>query len=169
MLPAPDDQEPHGEHRSMSNAAILQTPHQLVMFGVGSTYYGIDVALIEEILPVLPVTATPGAPAGILGIIDVRKRVVPVYDLHVRFGVPAPAVNPEARLILVSVGDESAALLVDSVKEVLTVSRDEFQSLAAPGANNIGYLRGVLRRDDMLLLWVDPTALVPAQVLALAA
>ncbi|MGE0598725.1 MAG: chemotaxis protein CheW [Dehalococcoidia bacterium] len=154
----------------MSNVALLQTPHQLVMFGVGQTYYGIDIALVDEILPVLPITATPGAPAGVLGIVDVRKRIVPVFDLHVRFGVPAPATNSEARLILVSVGHESVALLVDSVEEVLTVSRDEFQSISTPGGrNDIGYLRGVLRRDDLLLLWVDPESLVPAQALALAA
>ncbi len=154
----------------MSNVTFLQTPHQLVMFGVGNTHYGIDIALVDEILPVLPITATPGAPAGVLGLIDVRKRVVPVFDLHVRFGVPTPESNPEARLILVSVGDESVALLVDSVEEVLTVGRDEFQSLAAPGArNDLGYLRGVLRRDDRLLLWVDPNSLVPAQALSYAA
>ncbi|MGE3074360.1 MAG: chemotaxis protein CheW [Dehalococcoidia bacterium] len=150
--------------------AFLQTPHQLVMFGVGQTHYGIDIALVDEILPVLPITATPGAPAGVLGIVDVRKRIVPVFDLHVRFGVPTPASNAEARLILVSVGDDSVALLVDSVEEVLTVGRDEFQSVAAPGGrNDIGYLRGVLRRDDLLLLWVDPSLLVPARALALAA
>jgi purine-binding chemotaxis protein CheW len=154
----------------MSNVSFLETPHQLVMFGVGQTYYGIDIALVDEILPVLPITATPGAPSGILGLVDVRKQIVPVFDLHVRFGVPAPATNAEARLILVSVGDESVALLVDSVEEVLTVGRDEFQSVATPGGrNDIGYLRGVLRRDNLLLLWVDPEALVPAHSLALAA
>ena len=84
----------------MSNVTNLETPHQLVMFGVGETFFGIDIALVEEILPVLPITATPSAPTGVLGIVDVRKRVVPVFDLHSRFSVAAPASNSDARLIL---------------------------------------------------------------------
>lgn len=150
----------------MSQISLLHAPRQLVVFRVGETHYGLDIEAVDEILPVLPITPTPGAPAGVLGIADVRKRVVPVFDLHWKFGVPVPHSNPNARLILVQVGDGSVAMLVDEVLEVLTVARDDYQSVATPGsASGLGYLNGVVRRNDRLTLWIDQSRLVPGSVL----
>lgn len=153
----------------MVAVAVLHTPRQLVLFRVAETHYGLDIEDVGEILPVLPVTALPGAPAGVLGIADVRERVVPVFDLHWKFGVPTPVSNPEARFILVRAGQGDVALLVDAVEEVVTVSREDFQSVATPGATSgLGYLSGVLRRGDRLVLWIDHMRLVPERMLPAA-
>jgi purine-binding chemotaxis protein CheW len=136
-----------------------------VVFRVGETHYGFDIEAVNEILPVLPVTSTPGRPAGVLGLADVRKRVVPVFDLHWKFGVPSPEANPDARLVLVEVDGSPVAMLVDAVEEVLTVSREDFQSFSTPGDSaGMDYLRGVVRRDRSLTLWVDHTRLAPASL-----
>ncbi len=153
----------------MSEIALLRVPRQLVVFRVGETYYGMDIEAVEEILTLLPITATPGAPAGVLGLADVRKRVVPVYDLHARFGLPRPAESGETRLILVNVDGASVAMLVDEVDEVLNVTRDDFQSVTTPGSTaDVGYLSGVVRTEAKLMLWVDHARLVPHAVRSVA-
>ena len=154
----------------MSEIALLHVPRQLVIFRVGETYYGVDIEAVEEILTLLPITVTPGAPAGVLGLADVRKRVVPVYDLHARFGVPRPADDGETRLILVNVDGASVAMLVDEVDEVLNVTREDFQSVSTPGSTAaVGYLSGVVRTESKLMLWVDHARLVPQAVRAVSA
>jgi purine-binding chemotaxis protein CheW len=155
---------------TMAAIAVLHPPRQLVLFRVGDTHYGLDIESVDEILPVLPITETPGAPVGVLGIVDVRKNVVPVYDLHVKFGVPAPNSNPEARLILVDVAGDPVALLVDAVEEVLNVQRDDFHGLTTPGSSSeVGYVSGVVRNGDRLILWIDHSRLVPGAVATAAA
>ncbi|MEO8539542.1 MAG: chemotaxis protein CheW [bacterium] len=151
----------------MSEPSLLHLPHQLVIFRVGETHYGIDIEAVGEILPVLPITSTPGAPVGVLGLADVRKQVVPVFDLHVRFGVPRPQDSSDTRMILVEVGEGSVAMLVDAVEEVLTVKREDFQSVATPGnTSSVGYLNGVVRAEEKLMLWIDHNRLVPSAVTA---
>lgn len=153
----------------MAKVAVLHPPRQLVLFRVGETHYGLDIEAVGEILPVLPVTALPGAPAGVIGIADVRERVVPVFDLHWKFGVPTPGSNPEARLILVRAGEGPVALLVGAVEEVVTVAREDFQSVTTPGSvSSLGYLNGVVRRGDRLVLWIDHARLVPERMLPAA-
>ena len=140
----------------MAEVAVLRPPRQLVLFRVGETHYGLDIESVDEILPILPVTAAPGAPGGVLGFADVRKHVVPES-------------NPEARFILVGSAEGPVALLVDAVEEVVTVSREDFQPVAAPGkTSELAYLNGVLRRGDRLTLWVDHRRLVPETGLAAA-
>lgn len=149
----------------MSNPNPLHAPRQLVVFRVGETDYGLDIDAVEEILPLLDITPLAGAPGGVLGIADVRKRVVPIFDLHWKFGVPKPAFDTRTRLILVEVDEGPVALLVDEVAEVMSVNRENFQSVATPGDNSgLGYLNGVFREESGLVLWIDHVRLVPGGV-----
>jgi chemotaxis signal transduction protein len=59
---------------------------------------------------------------------------------------------------------------VDAVEEVITVQGEEFQQVLPPGNREaLGYLSGILRRDDRLVLWVDPLGLAPEGLSALEA
>ena len=148
--------------RPLFTPSPVHIPRQLVVFRVGATDYGLDIDAVEEILPLLDITSLAGAPGGVLGIADVRKRVVPIFDLHWKFGMPKPAFDPNTRLILVEVGEGPVGLLVDEVAEVLSVNRESFQSVATPGDNSgLGYLNGVFREASGLVLWVDHLRLVP--------
>ena len=152
----------------MSEPALLHAPRQLVVFRVGQTHYGFDIDSVNEILPVLPITPAPGSPPGVLGLADVRKKVVPVFDLHWKFDVPATE-SSDARLVLVQGESGPVAMLVDAVEEVLTVSREQFQQVSTPGnTGGLSYLSGVLRHNAQLVLWVDHSRLVPAGLAAAA-
>lgn len=141
---------------------MLRTPRQLVLFRVGSTHYGLDIDAVDEILPMIAITPVAGAQDGVLGLADVRKRVVPVFDLHWKFRVSRPPDERDTRLILVDGPDGPVALLVDAVEEVLTVQPGDFQHVTPPGdRRGLGYLNGILRRDDGLVVWVDHRGLVP--------
>lgn len=147
---------------------LLDAPPQLVVFRVGETHYAFDIEAVDEILPLLPVTPAPGAPAGILGLADVRKRVVPVFDLHWKFNVAAAA-ERDSRLVLVGTVQGQVAMLVDAVEEVATVSRADFEQVSMPGNGDTGYLSGVVRRGERLVLWLDPEALAPKSFAVAAA
>lgn len=149
----------------MSDVAFLHTPKQLVVFRVGETRYGLDIDSVSEILAVLSITALGGAPKGVLGMAELRKRVVPVFDLHWKFGLPKPPADKQTRMILVEVDEGPVALLVDGVDEVVTPPRDAYQPVHTPGeTEELGYLEGVVRLEAGFVLWVDHKQLVPSGV-----
>lgn len=151
----------------MPDVAMLRIPRQLVLFRVGKAHYCLDIEAVDEILPLLAITPVAGAQDGVLGLADVRKRVVPVFDLHWKFGVPRPVDERDSRLILVDAAQGPVALLVDAVEEVLTVQREDFHQVAPPGDHRgLAYLNGIVRRDDSLVVWVDHRQLVPEHVSA---
>ena len=111
------------------------------------------------------VTVLPGAPNGVLGLLDVRGKASPVFDLHWKFSVPAPEHSLDTRFVLVRTNDGPVALVVDAVEEVIACHAGDFQPVSTPGhSEGLGYLNGVYRREDSLVLWVEPTRLVPAGV-----
>jgi purine-binding chemotaxis protein CheW len=139
-----------------------EVPHQVVVFRVAETRYAIDIAGVDEILAVPPITPIAGAPNGVVGLVNIRGRIAPVFDLRWKFGVATNSEAQGCRLVLVETGAGPVALHVDSVEEVRTVGQGEIQPVRTPGASDgLGYLRGVLRRADELVLWVDHLTLVP--------
>ncbi len=154
----------------MAAIESLHPPRQLVVFRVGGTHYGVDIELVNEILSPLPLTLLPGVTRHIAGVVEVRGRVVPVFDLRSRFSATGPADDRDSRMVLVEVNDGPVALTVDGVEEVVIVPREAYQQIAAPGdRSGLGYLKGVVRRDGNLVLWIDPRALIPSGALELAA
>jgi len=88
-----------------------------------------------------------------------------VFDLHTKFASPAPSPGDSTRLVLIDSLEGPVALLVDAVEEVVLVARDDLQAVQTPGEPGaLAYLRGVLRREHDLVLWVDHRLLAPAGI-----
>ncbi|MCK6564824.1 MAG: purine-binding chemotaxis protein CheW [Dehalococcoidia bacterium] len=137
----------------------------LVIFRVGTTRYGIGIDAVEEILLDLPITRLPRAPRGVIGVVDARGRVVPVFDLHARFGAGRRVESNESRLVLVRLASGMVALPVDEVDEVASIEPSSVQRVGAPGcAPEMDYLAGVVHHREQLVLWIEPERLIPAAV-----
>jgi len=87
-----------------------------VVFRLGARSYGIDLDAVREILRPRAATRLPGAPAAVLGLINVRGRIVTVIDLGVTLGLRA-APEPGA-VILVEHGPKLVGAAVDEVIDV---------------------------------------------------
>jgi purine-binding chemotaxis protein CheW len=154
----------------MDGITVLHAPRQLVVFRVGPTRYGVDVGEVDTIVIAQPVTPLAGAPAGVIGVVDVRKRVVPVFDLHWKFGVPQPEDWRSLRMVLVHHESGPVALLVGPVDEVATFARDAFQEVVPPGdRSGIAYVKGVAQREKDIVVWIDHRLVIPAGIAAQAA
>lgn len=103
---------------------------RLCTFVVGRELFAIDIMRIREIVRPLPVTPVPKSPFGMLGVIDLRGAVLPVFDLRLRFDVPARTAAEEARsrYLIVNVGHRQLGLVVDDVRDVVDVTRRELRA-----------------------------------------
>ena len=68
----------------MINADLGRETLQVLMVGLQSELFAVDVGLVREILDPVPVTEVPGERGFLSGIINVRGKVVPVADLRKR-------------------------------------------------------------------------------------
>lgn len=103
---------------------------RLCTFVVGRELFAIDIMRIREIVRPLPVTPVPKSPFGMLGVIDLRGAVLPLFDLRLRFDVPARTAAEEARsrYLIVNVGHRQLGLVVDDVRDVVDVTRRELRA-----------------------------------------
>ena len=62
-------------------------PNTFVVFRLGGEGYALEVMRVQEVLDVESMTEVPGSPKCLLGVINLRGHVVPVYDLRIPFGL----------------------------------------------------------------------------------
>lgn len=143
---------------------------QIVSFRVGPQEFALDIFQVERILRYQPPAPLPKAPDFLEGVVSYDGSVVPVVDLRKRLSVPA-AIEPETRLMVLSVEDQRIGVVVDRVVEVARVDSGAItppppmvRGLAAE------YIAGILARDGRTVLILNAGRLFSsAERLALAA
>jgi len=105
--------------------------HQLVSFLVDQEEYAFDLMDVEEIVRAPDdIAEIPDTAAHILGMINLRGRLLPLLSLRALFGFPERDLDEHSRVLVISIrapggGQYSMGLVVDDVREVLVVPESE--------------------------------------------
>jgi purine-binding chemotaxis protein CheW len=98
---------------------------QLVTFMLGGEEYGVPISQIQEIDRLSKITRVPKAAPFVEGVTNLRGEVVPVLDTRKRFELEAKASDDRSRIIIVELGGVKTGLIVDSVREVLSLPKKD--------------------------------------------
>lgn len=82
---------------------------------------------IREIRRWTPVTKLPHTPDDVLGVMNLRGAVIPIFDLSARFGLGETPDNERNVVIVAAAGGTTIGLLVESVSEILSVAKSSIQ------------------------------------------
>jgi purine-binding chemotaxis protein CheW len=105
-----------------------QIERQIVAMHLGEEVYGLDIAHIHTVITPNPITPVPQTPDYVVGVMNLRGRILPVIDLRKRFKVAATKDDAGYRIVIVEVEGLSAGLIVDAVSEVLRLRSSDIQS-----------------------------------------
>lgn len=100
---------------------------EFVTFFSGGQCFSIEISQVREIRRWGPFTSIPHSPVGVLGVMNLRGSVIPIYDLAARLGLSDTPENPRNVIVVVMRGDQTLGLLVESVSEIMSVSNDSIQ------------------------------------------
>jgi len=128
----------------------------LATFFVRNALCALDAAGVQEVIRLGPVTPVRYAPEEVLGIVNLRGKIVTVIDLGLRLGFPKAVAAGDSRIFIVEDGNEFIGLLVDRVDEVVEVEREHWQ---APPANvswgQARFFQGVCRARGRVITLLD--------------
>jgi purine-binding chemotaxis protein CheW len=140
-------------------------PRQLVVFTLGTEQYALPIQQVHEIIRYSEPRSVASRADWVRGVISLRGRIVPVYDLATRLGLHSE-LTEHTKIVIVEAGSETAGVIVDGVEEVLTVEDAQLQD--APGADST-LIDSIAKIADRLVVLLKPGAIFSAPDLALAA
>lgn len=132
-----------------------------VVFRVASAEYVLPASQVLHMETYTGATPVPGAAPYVVGLVQVRSRVLPVVDLRVRFGLPALEPTIDSRILVVQVGTRAVGLLADSAREVLRIEPEKFQpppELVVEQA--AGFVTQVAELGKRLVMLIDSSKVI---------
>lgn len=134
-----------------------------VIFRLGAEEYGLPIEHVSSIIRYELPTPVPRAPVAVLGVINLRGRVIPVMDLSARFGKGAFEPSAMARIVVAEGASGSVGIAVDSANEVTSLPLDEVQpvpdSILSPSTARA--FSGVIERAGKLVILLDLDETIP--------
>jgi purine-binding chemotaxis protein CheW len=129
----------------------MDAPDKLVVFNLDEQRFAIDLACVERVIHIVEITPLPKAPPFVLGIINMNGRIIPVFDIRKRFLLPPRDTHLGDQMIVASTSKRTAALLVESVSDVIEISEEKIIASESilPG---LEYVEGVVKMEDGMIL-----------------
>ncbi len=117
---------------------------QVVGFILNNELYGIDILDVEEIIKPVDYTYVPNTQPFVMGVINLRGKVIPVVDLRVRFGFQPKPINADSRIIIIAHNEYNVGYLVDKIEKVYYVEKKAIEPTPPNIPQNIEkYVKGV--------------------------
>ena len=127
---------------------------KLVTFSLDDRKFALYVSAVQRIIRVVEVTPLPKAPEIVIGIINMQGQVIPVFDIRMRFHLPAREVQLNDQLIIASTTKRTVALLVDSVNDVIEIPEEKIIA-AEQILPELEYVEGVVKTEGSMILIHD--------------
>lgn len=126
----------------------MTASNEIVVFALGERLLGVPSSTVQELIRAVAVTGLPGAPPGVIGVIDVRGTLVPVVDLSERVGLAPRPIRSSDHLLLCDATSGLLALRADRVIELRAANTE-----AVPrGAEANPIVRSLMRTDDGVIV-----------------
>lgn len=130
-----------------------------VTFKIGNEFFGISVYRVLEVLHRQEINLIPEAPRFILGVINFRGDIIPVLNMHERFGIDSSNGSQETILVLEpNINDQKYLLGIraDKVVDVIEITENNIKNVQEAGLKyKPDYVNGVIQYDDEFVILLE--------------
>ena len=131
-----------------------------VVFKIDRQHYALPLDHVIRAVRMVAFTPVPDAPHSVLGIINMAGQMLPVIDLRRLFGQTDKPLELEDLLLIIQIQGQTVAVIVDEVLSILELTSTQVQS--PPSAvSQSRFLAAAVRQDDMMILVLDASRLLP--------
>lgn len=130
----------------------------LLIFDHDGARFAVDARLVRESLRLPELTLVEEAPPWIVGLFNLRGQIIPVADLHLRFGHPAQRYSTTDHVVVLEIDHLATGLIVSEVREVIELPTHAIQTppqfdAAATGSTHL--VVGEVRVGNELVTVLD--------------
>ena len=135
---------------------------QFIVIKIGDEQYGININKIDNILRMQHITRVPKVASYIEGVINLRGEVIPVISLRTRMGLPDGEETKDTRIIILKVEQQEVmGVIVDEVKEVVTLSEEQMERVSYEDRDDKqNFIYGIGKYEAGLISLLDLNTIV---------
>lgn len=138
-------------------------PVQYIVVKIGNEQYGINIKYIDNIVRSQRITRVPKAQEYYKGVINLRGEIIPVLSIRIKLGLEADEFTGKTRIIIVKIDTATIGLLVDEVKEVVTLESEDTEKISRTNSTEDianKYISSIGKSKGELISLLDIVSLV---------
>ena len=162
---------------STQNAIQAENQRDLSMEGKYLTFelareeFGISILTVKEIIGMMTTTPVPSTPSWVLGVINLRGKVIPVVDLRLKFGMESRPFDDRTCIVVAEVNNQDELLnigvVVDSVNEVANVKEQDVEKTPSFGVElETDYIQGMAKNGEHVCILLDINKVLGGEAIA---
>jgi len=139
---------------------------QYLTFNIKGQEYAVDIMSVREIKGWSETTRLPGSPEYMMGVINLRGIIVPIFDLRMRFNSDDLEITSKNAIIILIVEGKTIGVLVDSVSDILSTNSKAIQPPPSAENNMVDskFITGLISLDDRMVIVLDIGSLFSEQI-----
>ncbi|MEM7754301.1 MAG: chemotaxis protein CheW [Planctomycetota bacterium] len=142
--------------QSIGDTAGGEAQLQFVTFEVHGEEFAVDILTVREINRMMDLTRVPQSAPEVVGVINLRGKIIPVVDLRAKFMMPPGEQTDHNRIVVVEVSGRVIGFIVDRVHEVLRIPGSIVDTAPQMVTSiDTDFIAGVGKLDDRLLILLD--------------
>ena len=135
-------------------------------FELATEGYGLEIRNVIEIIGIQAVTKVPDMPSHVIGVLNLRGKVIPIIDVRLRFNLELREYDERTCIIVVDVDGNSVGLVVDKVNEVVDIPATSIEPAPSAGRDGARYIQGLGKLDQQVKILLDTRALITDECFA---
>jgi purine-binding chemotaxis protein CheW len=145
--------------------------NKYLFFRIAKESYGIGIRHVIEIIELQTISAVPDMPSYVIGVINLRGKVIPIVNLRLRFGMEIREYDDRTCIVVAEIDRILIGFVVDTVEEVLEIP--EANIAPAPKFKTVSgkerYISGLGKVGELVKILLDVEKMVKDESSALAA
>ncbi len=142
---------------------------EVVEFRLAREHYAIESGYIREVYPLREYTPLPGVPPFVLGLLNVRGRIISVVDIKKFFDMEEKGISELNKVIIIGDQTMEFGILADAIIGVRNIAAGDLeQPLTTLTGIHLKFVRGVNQDRlvvlDALSILTDPDIVVHEEV-----
>jgi Chemotaxis signal transduction protein len=128
---------------------------KFVVFRIGKEEYAVPISQVKEIINYRSPTTIPLDIESIVGVINLRGKVIPIIDLGKEIGIESEnkPIKGE-KIIIIEDTDGAFGVIVDEVEEVIKIGEDDIHKVNDIYERN-KYITEIAKNDNRLIIIID--------------
>ena len=149
----------------MSENKSESLSNQYIVVTIGVEQYGINIQYVDNIVRMQKITRVPMVQKFFKGVMNVRGEIIPVMSIRGRFGMEDDVYTDKTRIIILKPEQQEAiGILVDSVKEVVSLVEGNIEKVRSDGKDEMSkYITSVGKDQGSLISLLNIDGIIDVQ------
>jgi len=129
---------------------------KFLIFSLDDKDYGVSIHYVTEIIGIQKISSIPEVPNYVRGVIALRNRIIPVLDMRKRLEMAEKPDGERACIVILQIRDTPLGILVESVREVITISEDKKEKAPLFGEDPMDrFISSLAKVGDRVKILID--------------